>query len=91
MNGSDAWPLLTWNPVTLPIAWQGISGQEGSGTLEVLPSTIVVRELVAAPAPATRATRMARAPTAAAASPRLTAGRVATASPDILDIPLLLS
>ena len=34
-KGSWAWPLLTWKPVTLPTAWQGSDGQDGSGVVAV--------------------------------------------------------
>ncbi len=60
----------------------------------VSPSTIVVRELVAAPAFATKATRIARALAAtiiATSRPRFFVDRVATAPFEDLDIPMLLS
>ena len=55
-NGRLVWSVLIWNPVTLPTAWQGDSGQEGSGVVLVWPRTTVVLELVAAPAPPTETT-----------------------------------
>src|ERR1044072_5942583 len=70
-KGSCDWSVATWKPVTLPTAWQGSSGQEGSGTVAVLPRTTVARESVAAPAPAARTTRVARQPARAAASGNL--------------------
>ena len=87
--------MLTWKPVTLPIAWQGSSGQEGSGTVAVLPSTTVVFEVVAAPALApTRATRSARQPASADRQRQATAipaDPALTAPCEDLDMPMLLS
>src|SRR6476659_9921420 len=95
LNGSLAWPLLSWKPVTLPTAWQGSSGQEGSGVVAVSPRTTVVRVVLAAPAPATRAMRTARQPAVSVATamrPRLRAGLAAMGAPcEDLDMPLLLS
>jgi hypothetical protein len=51
--------LLTWNPVTLPTAWQGSSGQEGSGSVEVWPRITVVCGTLAASLSATRLARSA--------------------------------
>ena len=94
LKGSDPWLVLTWKPVTLPIAWQGDSGQEGSGVVAVLPRTTVVFEVVAAPALAASATRSARQP-ASAISQRQPAATPAdpalTAPCEDLDMPMLLS
>src|SRR5690348_16287014 len=65
-KGERVWPLLTWKPVTLPTAWQGSPGQDGSGTVAVWPSTTWVLGTSAAPAPATKAARMAREQTSSA-------------------------
>src|ERR1700742_5196494 len=56
-NGFWAWPLETWKPVTLPTAWQGWSGQDGSGVAAVWPSVTVVFSTSAPSATATSATR----------------------------------
>src|SRR6188472_4238452 len=77
LKGSEPWPVLTWKPVTLPIAWQGDSGQEGSGTVAALPRTTVVLVGLAAPALAPSATRSARQPASpitSARRPRTPAG-----------------
>src|ERR1700755_770170 len=49
-NGVWVWPLEIWKPVTLPTAWQGRFGQDGSGVEEVAPSVTVVCSTLAAPA-----------------------------------------
>ena len=51
------WPLLTWKPVTLPTAWQGRSGQEGSGSDAVWPRITVVLPTFAVSLLAARPTR----------------------------------
>src|ERR1700760_5105043 len=64
-NGFWVWPLETWKPVTLPTAWQGWSGQDGSGVAAVWPSVTVVFSTSAPLATATSATRAtARTPRA---------------------------
>ena len=93
-KGRPPWSVLTWKPVTLPTAWQGSSGQDGSGVVAVLPSTTVVRELVAAPAPvaiATRAARQAASPIATAIWPRAAIRSATPALWEDLDMPVLLS
>ncbi len=91
-NGRLAWLVLTWKPVTLPTAWQGESGQEGSGTVEVLPRTTVAvpgaAALAAAKAPT--ATRAQRTAPNASRRPRRRPCPVGDACED-LDIQLLLS
>src|SRR5436305_9313711 len=66
-NGSCVCPLLTWKPVTLPTAWHGSSGQEGSGTVDVCPRITRVRGGLAASLwaarPTSRAREQARRPT----------------------------
>src|ERR1044072_5473354 len=91
-KGSCDWWVLTWKPVTLPTAWQGSSGQEGSGTVDVSPRTTVVRELVAAPAPAKSATSKARHPandSAIVARPRRRSDSDPTVLSENLDMPML--
>ena len=43
--------MLTWKPVTLPIAWQGSSGHEGSGWAAVSPRYCGVQAQYAPPPP----------------------------------------
>ena len=93
MKGERVWPLLTWKPVTLPIAWQGRAGQDGSGTVEVWPRTTVVLGTLAALAPTARALKVAREPTAntrISQRPRPGASAAITPFKD-LDIHMLLS
>src|ERR1044072_8267998 len=71
-KGSCDWSVATWKPVTLPTAWQGSSGQEGSGT-------------VAAPAPAARTTRVARQPARAAASVNLPVAAIRPSAPALCE------
>src|ERR1700759_4122374 len=67
-NGLLFWSVETWKPVTLPTAWQGMFGQDGSGVSDVAPSVTVVFSTPAAPAAAASAIRMrAAAPSANAA------------------------
>ncbi|MFP5388669.1 MAG: hypothetical protein ACLGG5_05140 [Thermoleophilia bacterium] len=65
-KGSEPWLVLTWKPVTLPIAWHGDSGQDGSGIVAVSPSTTVVWAVslspVAAPAVPAKTTRSISSP-----------------------------
>jgi hypothetical protein len=67
-NGFWDCPLETWKPVTLPTAWQGRFGQDGSGVEDVAPSVTVVFSTPAAVATAAIAIRAsAAAPSAKAA------------------------
>src|ERR1044072_6721929 len=84
-KGSCDWSVATWKPVTLPAAWQGGAGQEGSGTVAVLPRTTVARESVAAPAPAARTTRGARQPARAAASVNLPVAAIRPSAPALCE------
>src|ERR1700742_3952799 len=71
-NGFWVWPLETWKPVTLPTAWQGWLGQDGSGVAAVWPSVTVVFSTFAAPAPPANAATEARAIRATAPSAKAT-------------------
>ena len=76
-NGFWVWPLETWKPVTLPTAWQGRFGQDGSGVAEVAPSVTVVFSTAAAAATAASAIRAtAAAPSAMATRRPLREGAV---------------
>src|ERR1700710_1725709 len=94
-KGERAWPLLTWKQATGPAAWQGRVGQEGSGTVEVWPSTTWVLGTLPALAPVTRAVSIAREqisiarPSADGRTPR--GAPVAGTPGENLDIALLLS
>src|SRR5664279_4389169 len=76
-KGWLVWPLLAWKPVTLPTAWQGSPGQEGSGAEAVLPSTTVVFSTPAALEPATTQAAIAREHAASANPMRRTRRLVA--------------
>src|SRR3954454_20893036 len=92
-NGSRACPLLTWKPVTLPTAWQGSSGQDGSGSVAVWPRITVVRVTLAAPLSATWLASSARVQVSRPRTSQrpLRSPAVGTAADENLDMDLLLS
>src|ERR1700746_2328007 len=94
-NGSCVWPLLTWKPVTLPTALQGLSGQEGSGSPAVWPRITVVCGTLAASLSADELTSGTSAATSRPASssrllPFAGVGKTAGENLDIDAAPLVL-
>src|SRR5262249_24560762 len=83
--------VLTWKPVTLPIAWQGDSGQDGSGVVAVLPSVTMTfawpATLVPAASPATTAAN-SKVATIAVRRPRRRADSALEPACEDLDMPV---
>src|ERR1700761_8936723 len=85
-KGFCAWPLETWKPVTLPTAWQGRSGQDGSGVLEVPPRVTVVVSTLPAVGAAAHAMAATRAPATRSATRRPRRVQAAEAGWEVLGI-----
>ena len=73
-NGFWLWSVETWKPVTLPTAWQGRFGQDGSGVVEVAPSVTVVFSTSAARRATAASAIRARAAAPSARATRAPAG-----------------
>ena len=86
--------MLTWKPVTLPTAWQGDSGQEGSGTVAVLAEDdgrLGGRRRAGACSDRDEEHEAAASAITSASRPRVPADPALTAPCEDLDMPLLLS